>query len=63
MKEFRFVQAENGGWVVTETGEAGIIPSIRAAFTSTEDLVAGFVGLLEPAPAPEGDIEMGAGEV
>lgn len=63
MKEFRFVQAENGGWVVFAIGEPGLLAPIKAAFTSTEDLLAGFPSLLQPSAGVADPVIMQQGDV
>ncbi|MGV2099042.1 hypothetical protein [Rhizobium sp. 21-4511-3d] len=64
MKEFRFAQAENGGWVVFGVADSSVPTPIIAAFSSTEDLIAGFAELLNPSEGSgSGDVELGEGDV
>ena len=62
MKEFRFIQAQNGGWVVYGVVPENIPAPCVAAFTSTEDLIAGFAAILAPVD-PAGDVFMQSGDV
>lgn len=66
MKEFRFVRAENGGWVVYEMREPGVLSPIKGAYTTFADLVDGLPFLLQPSEEPTppaGGVEMGQGDV
>lgn len=64
MKEFRFLRAQNGGWVVFGVVPDSIPAPCVAAFTSTEHLVAGFADILQPIEQPTvGDVVMQSGDV
>ncbi|MDW9772565.1 hypothetical protein GOA89_11490 [Sinorhizobium meliloti] len=63
MKEFRFVQAENGGWVVFIPSSPEVPPPVKAAFSSTEDLTANFTQLLQPASDGIDPVTMQQGDV
>lgn len=43
------VRATNGGWVVTDGGsDRGLIPQVRAAYSTTGDMLTGLADMLGP---------------